>query len=349
MFIMRLGFVVNNVETEMPGYTTIRLAMAGVNLGHEVWLMGLGDFSYGENEKVYSWAKTVPKRHYRLTESFHRQLQHQVTQRERISVDDLDVLFLRSDPSATRDSWAHNMGIAFSRMAIRHGVVVVNDPQGLAKAINKMYLQYYPQEVRPKTIITRNRQEIREFAHQHGRKIILKPLQGSGGKGVFLVQPDELSNLNQMIDAVSRDGYVIAQEYLEAASEGDTRVFMMNGQLLRYKGHYAAFRRIRSGGDIRSNIQAGGKLKAAEISETHLRVIEMVRPLLVQDGLFLVGLDIAGDKLMEINVFTPGGLGSAQKFEKVNFCHAVIHALERKVEYMQYYHRNFSNLEMAVL
>ena len=75
----------------------------------------------------------------------------------------------------------------------------------------------------------------------------------------------------------------------------------------------------------------------------------MVRPKLVQDGMFLVGLDIVGDQLMEINVFSPGGLGSAQKFEKVNFTHAVIAALERKVEYMGYYKRNFDNVEMSTL
>jgi glutathione synthase len=78
-------------------------------------------------------------------------------------------------------------------------------------------------------------------------------------------------------------------------------------------------------------------------------VAEVVRPKIVQDGMFLVGLDIVGDKLMEINIFSPGGLGSAQKFEGVNFCRGVIQALERKVQYMEFYRRNFDNREMAVL
>ena len=101
-----------------------------------------------------------------------------------------------------------------------------------------------------------------------------------------------------------------------AAHEGDTRLFMMNGAPLRYKGKYAAFRRLRSGDDMRSNIHAGGKLRQAEITNQHLQLAEIVRPKLVQDGMFLVGLDIVGDKLMEINVFSPGGLGSAQMFRK---------------------------------
>ncbi|MBW2494387.1 MAG: glutathione synthase, partial [Deltaproteobacteria bacterium] len=139
------------------------------------------------------------------------------------------------------------------------------------------------------------------------------------------------------------------QEYLPAAQEGDTRLFLMNGQPLRHRGKYAAFRRVRTGDDMRSNIHAGGKLREATITDQHLRIAEIVRPKVVQDGMFLVGLDIVGDKLMEINVFSPGGLGSAQRFEKVNFAHAVIEALERKVDYMSYYRRNFDNLEMATL
>jgi glutathione synthase len=212
-----------------------------------------------------------------------------------------------------------------------------------------MYFQLFPEEVRPKTIITRDRDEIKAFAKDQAGTIVLKPLQGSGGQSVFLVRPEDVPNLNQMIDAVSRDGYVIAQEYLPAAAEGDTRLFLMNGEPLRIKNKYAAFRRVRTGGDMRSNIHAGGKLREADIGAAELRIAEIVRPKLVQDGMFLVGLDIVGDKLMEINVFSPGGLGSAQKFTGVNFTHSVIRSLERKVQYMSFYRRNFENVEMAML
>ena len=118
---------------------------------------------------------------------------------------------------------------------------------------------------------------------------------------------------------------------------------------LRYKGKYAAFRRLRTGEDMRSNIHAGGQKAAAEIGASHLRIAEIVRPKLVQDGMFLVGLDIVGDKLMEINVFSPGGLGSARKFEKVNFAQCVVEALERKVDYMNVYRRNFDNVALNTL
>jgi glutathione synthase len=348
---LRIGFFVNDVLTELPGYTTIRLAMTALKLGHKVWFIGAQDFAYDPDDKVYARAKTVPKNNYKSGAHFTADLQGSHAKSERIAVDDLDVLFLRNDPSvdARTRPWAQTAGIEFGRLAMRHGVIVLNDPNGLAKAMNKMYFQFYPEAIRPKTVITQDRAEIKSFAKEMGGTIVLKPLQGSGGTSVFLVRPDDIPNLNQMIDAVSRDGYVIAQEYLTEAEKGDIRLFLMNGQPLRYKGKYAAFRRERTGGDMRSNIHAGGKKKQALVDETVLKIAEMVRPKLVQDGMFFVGLDIVGDKLMEINVFSPGGLGSAQTFEAVNFTYPVIHALERKVQYMQFYSRNFNNVGIATL
>jgi glutathione synthase len=347
---MKIGFVVNDISTEQKGYTTTRLGMTAITMGHEAWVIGVGDFDYAPDGYVRARARSAPGKNYKSTETYLRGLQGSKAKTARITVDELDVLLLRNDPSVDANRpWAQSAGIMFGRLAMRRGVIVLNDPDGLAKAMNKMYFQHFPEEVRPLALITRDRDEIKTFAREQGGNIVLKPVQGSGGQNVFLVRPDDLSNLNQMIDAVSRDGYVIAQEYLPAAAEGDTRFFLMNGQPLRYRGKYAAFRRIRTGDDMRSNVHAGGKIQKACIDDTILRVAEIVRPKLVQDGMFLVGLDIVGDKLMEINVFSPGGLGSAQRFEKVNFNQTVIQALENKVQYMNYYRRNFDNTEMATL
>jgi glutathione synthase len=348
---MKIAFAVNDIATEESGYTTTRLALAATNRGHEAWLVGMGDFAYDSDELIYARAVAAPRDNYKSGEAYLNDLRGPKGRRARVTISEFDVLMLRNDPSTDRGgrSWAQTAGINFGRMAMQHGVIVVNDPNGLAKALNKTYFQLFPAEVRPRTIITRDRKEVRSFADEHGGSVVLKPLSGSGGEGVFLLTRDMLPNLNQMVESISRDGYVIAQEYLPAAKDGDTRLFLLNGVPLRHKGKYAAFRRIRSGDDMRSNIHAGGKKAQAEISSTDLRIAEIVRPKLVQDGMFLVGLDIVGDKLMEINVFSPGGLGSAQSFEKVNFAHAVIQALERKVEYMSFYQRNFDNVALATL
>jgi len=348
---MRIGFVVNDVNTEHETYTTTRLAMAATNREHEVWMMGAGDLALDPDDYVRARARGAPKTHYKSLKSFLSELRGPRGRTQRITVDDLDVLVLRSDPAEDqgRRSWAQMAGINFGRAAMRRGVIVLNDPNALAQAINKMYFQLFPEEVRPATLITRDRTEIRHFAREHGGDIVIKPLQGSGGQGVFRVKQDDLGNLNQMIEAVSRDGYVIAQEYLAEAAEGDMRLFMINGEPLRYKNKYAAFRRLRREEDIRSNIHAGGKKAKAEVDNRALRIAEIVRPKLVADGMFMVGLDIVGDKLMEINVFSPGGLGSAQSFENVNFSIGVIQALERKVQYMGFYQRSFNNVDMATL
>ena len=347
---MRLGLLVNDIASEESGFTTTRLGLEAINQGHQVWVMGVGDLAYDPDERIRARARSVPKRKYKSGEPYLSDLQGKNAVRDRVTVEDLDVLMLRNVPSddVIKRPWAATIASEFGRLALRHGVIVVNDPNGLAKAASKMYFQLFPQEVRPTTLITRDRDEIKTFARELGN-VVLKPLQGSGGSSVFMVRPDDLPNLNQMIDAVSRDGYVIAQEYLPAAQEGDMRLFMMNGRPLRVKGKYAAFRRVRSGGDMRSNIHAGGRLAEAEVSEGTLRIAEIVRPKLVQDGMFLVGLDVVGDKLMEINVFSPGGLGSAQKFTKINFNKYVIEALDRKVQYMQFYGRNFDNVDMCTL
>ena len=292
----------------------------------------------------------LPKKSYGSNDSYFKDLQSSKALDVRVTVDELDVLMLRNVPSDDfiARPWATTAATEFGRVAMRRGVIVLNDPNGLAKASSKMYLQLFPEEVRPRTLITRDHGEIKAFAKELGT-VVLKPLQGSGGASVFLVRPDDLPNINQMIDAVSRDGFVIAQEYLPAAQDGDTRLFIMNGRPLRVKGRYAAFRRVRKGDDMRSNIHAGGRLAAAEVTDEALGLAEMVRPKLVQDGMFLVGLDVVGDKLMEINVFSPGGLGSAHKLTKINFSRVVVEAMARKVDYMKYYGRNFGNIEMNTL
>ena len=348
---MKLGLVDNDIRTEETGYTTTRLGLSAVNMGHEVWVMGVGDLLYNPDETIVAHARSVNGKNYKSNEVYLNELKGPKAKKGRIVIDDLDVVMLRNDPSddAINRPWAASAGIVFGRMAMGSGTIILNDPNGLAKAANKMYFQGFPEEVRPRTLITRDRNEVRAFAKEYGGNIVLKPLQGSGGQGVFLVRQDDLSNLNQIVESLTRDGFIVCQEYLPAAAEGDTRLFVMNGQPLRYKGKYAAFRRIRAGDDMRSNISAGGSIAKADIDDTALRIAEIVRPKLVADGMFLVGLDIVGDPLLELNVLSPGGLGRAPRFEKVNFTQAVIDALQRKGQYGGFYRRKFNNAEMATL
>jgi glutathione synthase len=166
---------------------------------------------------------------------------------------------------------------------------------------------------------------------------------------VFKIASAKDANIKQIFEAVSEVGYLIAQSFMPEASEGDVRFFLMNGRPLQRDGKYAAFRRAPVKGEIRSNIHAGGRPEAVEVSETMLKIAETVRPKLIHDGMFLVGLDIVGDKLLEINVFTPGGLNNLSQMYGVDFPLSVIEALERKVEARREYRGTLSNSELATL
>lgn len=348
---MKIGFVVNDVQTEQPGYTTTRLAMTATRLGHEAWTLGVADFEYAPDGSIRASARGVNNREHETLEAFLKELQGDDARQEKIDAGALDVLMLRNDPSEDKAdrAWAQTSGILFGQLAMRHGVIVLNDPVNLANAINKTYFQHFPEQVRPKTCISRDAAAIKQFVAEQNGQAVIKPLQGSGGASVFLIRNGDAANMNQMIDAVMRDGYVIAQEYLPAAQEGDVRLFVMNGRPLKKDGKFAAFRRVNKTGDMRSNMHSGGESAPAEIDRCALRLVELVRPKLVADGMFLVGLDIVKDKLMEINVFTPGGLGSAQAATGIDFAEVVIHDLERKVRCRRHYGATLSNVQIATL
>jgi glutathione synthase len=330
---VKIGFVCNDCATETAAYTTTRLGLSALEMGHEPWLIGVGDFINDTDGTVRAWARAAPRKSYRSTKTYLADLQGDKARFERIDVDELDVLFLRNDPAADLGvrPWAQNAGVMFGQRAAAHGVIVLNDPHALAAATTKLYFETFPEKVRPRSLISRSPEELKKFVEDAGGKACLKPLQGSGGNNVFVSDAKTAGNINQIIEVVTRDGYAIAQEYLPAAKRGDTRFFLMNGKPLVVDGKYCAFRRVSASGDVRSNLHAGGRLARAKITDTMLALAELVRPRIIADGMFLVGLDIVGDKLMEINVFSPGGLGSAAKYEKVDFSHAVIEALERKV------------------
>ncbi|HUH08124.1 MAG TPA: glutathione synthetase [Egibacteraceae bacterium] len=345
---MKLALFVNDIATEAHNYTTTRLAMTAVDRGHEVWYLGADDFSYDPDERIRARARRAPEKK-RKSEAFMEALQDQ--EQEPLDVESLDVLSLRNDPAQdfVDRPWAQNVGVIFGRLAVRRGVLVVNDPSGLSKALNKLYFQQFPARIRPETLIGRDRQAIERFVADRDGYAVLKPLQGSGGQGVFLVRPDDVGNLNQMIDAVGRDGYVVAQEYLPAGADGDVRLFLVNGRPLKVDGEYAAFRRVRTGEDIRSNMHVGGKAETAKVDDAMLAIAEACRPRLIQDGMFFVGLDIVGDKLMEVNVFSPGGLNSLKGLTGVDFTPAIVGALERKLEFAAENEDGLSNAELATL
>ncbi len=328
---MTITFVVNQVRKESAGYTTTALAYEAHKRGHTVYYAGVGDLVYQPNGKVGAHCRKVPDREFR---SLHTFLEAVVEEEKTLtSSKNWDVLWLRNDPAADMENrpWAQDAGVLFGQLASQQGVLVLNSPDGLIKASNKMYLQYFPESVRPQSVITRNMADVEAFYRAQNHRIILKPLKGSGGKNVFLIDKKDNKNRKQIVEAICRDGFAIAQEYLPAAKKGDIRLFLMDGEPIIKDGKIAAIQRVQQAGEIRSNIHQGAKAKRATMNKEMEEIIDVVGPLLRQDGMFLVGLDIVGDKLMEINVFSPGGLIHASEFHGVDFMEDVITAVEKKV------------------
>lgn len=327
---MKIGFIVNQTQKEAAAYTTTGLALRASQMGHEVYYIGVGDLTYTDDEQMGGHARKVPEKQFRTNNTLLEAVKK--VPKKLISSEELDIVMLRNDPSIDfeKRAWAQNAGIVFGQLALRHGVVVLNDPDTLANASNKMYFQYFPKTVRPETIITRNIADIEAFYEAHKKKIILKPLQGSGGKNVFMVNEDQ-KNLNQIVEAIARDGFVVAQEYLPDAKNGDVRLFLLDGQPIVVNGKTAGIHRIQASNDIRSNVHQGGSVKVPKLTKRAYEIVEEVAPKLIKDGMFLVGLDIVGDKLMEVNVFSPGGIGQSSRLHKVDFFEPIIKAMERKV------------------
>jgi glutathione synthase len=327
---MRLAFFVNEVATEIDEYTTTRLARAAVQGGHEVWYVGVGDVELGESEgRLVARARAAEFQNDDTLASFMERLKERDA--EQIVMDDLDVLFLRNDSIEDLQGrpWASPLGVVFGQMLKARGVTVVNEPTSLMRATSKLYLEEFPEKVRPRSLVTRDADAIERFVGEVGRAVV-KPLYGAKGRNVFMIPDAAEANLAQMTEAVLQDGYAVVQEFVDGGEDGDARIFLLEGQILERDGHLAAFRRVPKGNDPRANISTGGRPVPLEIGDVERGIIESMSTKLVADGMFLVGIDVIGDKVVEINAESPGGMQSVERLYDVDVCPTVVEALERR-------------------
>lgn len=330
---MKIAILINQSHKEEERFTTTMLAMKALDRGHDVYYIGLADFVYEDEQTILAHCRIIKPEHGLSTpRAFVNHLK--AAAKTLVNFEEIDVLWLRFDPTLDMINrpWAAAAGIQFAQMVKKNGRLVINDPDYLVQANNKLYLENFPKDVRPKTLVTRNHEDVLRFLEEQKDKIILKPLKGSGGKNVFMIDYKERQNLKQTVEAIARDGYVIAQEYLPEAKKGDIRFFMMDGEPLIVDGKYAAVRRVQKEDEIRSNIHQGAKPEEAIIDEQILNLVGKVSQQLKDDNMYLVGLDIVGDKIMEVNVFSPGALFHATEILGKDFANEIIVDLEKKVK-----------------
>lgn len=330
---MKIAFLINQTHKEEAHFTTTSMAFQALRRGHVIMYIGLADFVYVDDTHIDAHVRQIlPSSTIMDNEDLLEKLKNQP--KERISMLGVDVLWLRFDPviDMYNRPWAPSMGLQFAQLLKKLGRFVINDPDELIQASNKLYLENFPREIRPKTVVTRNYNDILDFMNMQNDKIILKPLKGSGGKNVFMINPNELHNLKQTVEVIARDGYVIGQEYLPEATKGDMRFFLLHGDPIIIDGKYAALQRVQAKGEIRSNIHQGAKAQIAIVSQDTLDLVKKVSEKLRNDGMYLVGLDIVGDKIMEINVFSPGALSAASNLNEVDYIAYLITDLEDSVK-----------------
>ena len=232
---------------------------------------------------------------------------------------DVDVVLMRQDPP-------FDMGYITATHLLEHihpKTLVVNDPAQVRNAPEKLFVLNYP-ELMPQTLVTADPAAIARFRAEHG-DIIVKPLFGNGGAGVFHLKPGDpnLNSLLEMFAGTSREPLMI-QQYLPAVREGDKRIILVDGVPM------GGINRVPAAGEARSNMHVGGRPEPTVMTERELEICAAIGPELKRRGLIFVGIDVIGGYLTEINVTSPTGLQELARFDGVHLERAIWDVIEAK-------------------
>jgi len=241
---------------------------------------------------------------------------------EDVSLHEVDAVLIRTDPPFDSDYlWCT---LLLDR--VKEDTLVVNDPQGLRLANEKLYACYFPQ-LMPRTLITADKAKIKEFVHQVGGRAVIKPLDGAGGEGVLALISGDL-NTNAIIELRTDHGQrlTMVQEFLPEVADGDKRILLLDGEPL------GAILRVPQKGDVRSNIHVGGSVVQAELTEQDQHIVTSLSARLKRDGLYFVGLDVIGGRLTEVNVTSPTGIQQMTRLDGQNYSERVIDWLQTRCQ-----------------
>jgi glutathione synthase len=234
--------------------------------------------------------------------------------------DDVDAVFQRKDPPVDASYLAATQILTLCRRAR-----VWNRPETVIWANEKLYALLF-QDLMPETRVSRRIPELVDFLAKMGGEMIVKPLDGKGGEGVFHVRHDD-RNLFSILETSTGFGarWAIAQRYLPEVRSGDKRILLLEGEPL------GAVLRVPAPGETRANLHVGGTPVRTQLDERDRRLIERLRPRLVQDGLFFVGIDVIGGLLTEVNVTSPTGMQEIDALEGVRLEERVLERVERRI------------------
>jgi glutathione synthase len=315
MRVLKIGVVMDPVDKiNIDKDTTFVLILEAQQRGHEVHFLELDDLfirggtPFGRCRRLHV-ARATP--HYQLGEF------------STGALEDLDVVLMRKDPPFDMKFFfaTHLLSLVDERKCL-----VMNHPRGLREANEKLYALRFPEQI-PQTLVSSDMERLKGFMTELGGEMIIKPLDGCGGSGVFYLNEQD-RNTNSILEAATDNGrrLVMGQRYLPEIRQGDKRIIVLDGDPL------GAVLRIPLESETRGNIHVGGQCVKTELTPRDRQICAALAPLLRADGLYFVGLDVIGNFLTEVNVTSPTGIQEIDALNGVRLESQVIDFVERQVE-----------------
>ncbi len=309
---LRVAIQMDRIEAvDINADSTFALALEAQTRGHALSYYLPSDLSFREGRGV-ARARSLNVR---------REAGNHFTAGEKSDLDltDVDVVLMRQDPP-------FDMAYITATHLLEHvtsGTLVVNDPVEVRNAPEKLFVTHFP-GLMPETLITSDPAEISDFRARH-KDIIVKPLYGNGGAGVFHIRPDD-ENLNALVEMFSEiyREPMIVQRYLPEVRAGDKRIILVDGEAA------GGVSRIPQEGEARSNFHAGGLAQATELTARERDICAQIGPVLKEKGLVFVGIDVIGDYLTEINVTSPTGIQEIDRLSGTDISSLIWDAIERR-------------------
>jgi glutathione synthase len=335
---MIIAFLMDNLETIDPVLETTSHLMYECNQrGHTVFFLEAHDVYIRKNEVVARMRNiTVPPD--QSMRKYWRSLIKCLKKDDLIfeTITDLDALFLRKNPPLNYQA------IEFLD-PVRDRVFMINSTSGQVFANSKLYTLNFP-DIIPETHISRDPARLKKIIDDFGGSMVVKPLQRYGGQGVIKVSVKDKENLNSLIHyyvaaykAYPEREPIMVQEYMyDVQDKGDVRILLLNGEIM------GAMRRKARPGEFRTNIHAGARAFKHDVRPEEKRICETIRHKLIEDGLYFVGVDIIGNKLVEINCVSPGGIPRINRLNHTKLESRVIDFIESKVQERKQNNKKFS-------
>jgi glutathione synthase len=247
---------------------------------------------------------------------------YKLDNRSAVPLDEIDVILMRKDPPFDSE-FIYSTYIL--EAAEKHGTLVVNKPQSLRDCNEKVFATEFPQ-CTPPLLVSRSLKRLKGFLQEH-QEVVYKPLDGMGGTSIFRVKAGD-QNLNVILETLTKFGSetIMAQKYLPEITDGDKRVLVVDGEVIPF-----CLARIPSDSDFRGNLAAGGQGEVRPLSDRDRWIAEQVAPVLVERGLFFVGLDIIGDYLTEINVTSPTCVQEIDRAQNTAIGDKLINAITKRL------------------